>query len=325
MKTVFSGVQPSGAMTIGNYLGAFRHFGPLQDEAERSIYCVVDLHAITIPQDSEALQAAITEVTAVFLASGVDPGRSILFAQSDVSQHAELAWILNTIATMGELSRQTQYKEKGEAQGSVSVGLFDYPVLMAADILLYDTTHVPVGDDQKQHVELARDLAQRFNSRHGETFVLPEPMIAKEGARIMSLQDPAKKMSKSDANDASYILLTDSDETIRVKLKRAVTDSGAEIKAGSDKPALTNLLTIYSLVSGKSVSELEQQYEHSNYATFKEELAEAVVAGIGPIREKIQSYSHEELDRILRDGAGKASELARPKLKDVKEKLGLWR
>jgi tryptophanyl-tRNA synthetase len=286
---------------------------------------VVDLHAITVPQDPETLRTATYEVAAVFLACGVDPGRSVLFVQSDVSEHAELAWILNTVATMGELARQTQYKEKGEGQGSVSVGLFDYPVLMAADILLYDTTHVPVGDDQKQHVELARDLAGRFNSRFGETFVLPEPTIAAEGARIMSLQDPAKKMSKSDPNEASYILLIDSDEAIRAKVKRAVTDSGSEITAGADKPALTNLLTIYSLCSGKSVEELERQYEGQTYAMFKEELAEAVITTLSPIRERIQGYSQDELDRILNEGAERAREMAGSKLRQVKQKVGLSR
>lgn len=325
MKTVFSGAQASGEMTIGNYLGAFRHFAPLQDGADLALYCVVDLHAITVPQDPQVLRKNIYNAAASLLASGVDPKKSIIFVQSEVSEHAELAWVLNSVATVGEMSRMTQYKEKAEGRDSVSVGLFDYPVLMAADILLYDTTHVPVGEDQKQHLELTRDLANRFNGRFGKTFVVPEPEIAKEGARIMSLQDPAKKMSKSDPSELSYILLTDSNEAIRDKFKRAVTDSGSEIKAGKDKPALTNLLTIYSLCADKPVSEIEKDYSGKGYAEFKSGLAEVVVQKLKPIREKIQGYSETELDKILADGAERAREIASKKLIEVKTKVGLGR
>jgi tryptophanyl-tRNA synthetase len=325
MKIVFSGAQASGEMTIGNYLGAFRHFAPLQDEADQTLYCVVDLHAITVPQDPKILRKNIYNAVASLLASGVDPKKSIVFVQSEVSEHAELTWILNSIATVGEVSRMTQYKEKAEGKDSVSVGLFDYPVLMAADILLYDTTSVPVGEDQKQHLELTRDLAIRFNNRFGKTFVVPEPEIAKEGARIMSLQDPGKKMSKSDPSELSYVLLTDSDEAIRDKFKRAVTDSGTETKAGKDKPTLTNLLTIYSLCADKSVAEIEKEYAGKGYAEFKAGLAEVVVQKLKPIREKIQGYSETELDKILADGAERAREIASKKLVEVKKKVGLGR
>ena len=325
MKRIFSGVQPSGEMTIGNYLGAFRHFGPSQTQADQSLFCIVDLHAITVPQKPEELRGNIYHVAAVLLASGVDPERSILFAQSDVSEHAELTWILNCIATMGELSRMTQYKEKGEGRDSVSVGLFDYPVLMATDIIIYDTTHVPVGEDQRQHVELARDLAERFNKRFGETFAVPEPVIAREGARIMSLQDPKRKMSKSDPSELSYILLTDSDDATREKVGRAVTDSEAEIKSGADKPALSNLLTIFALCADTPISELEQKYTAKGYAEFKSDLAEAVIARVAPLREKIRDYSEEDLDRILGEGAERARKLAQAKMIQVKKAVGLWR
>ncbi|MDO8443915.1 MAG: tryptophan--tRNA ligase [bacterium] len=327
MKKVFSGIQPSGVIHLGNYLGAIKQWVELQDEADQAVFCIVDLHAITVPQDPKTLKQNILSVAALYLAAGIDPNKSIIFVQSSRPEHAELAWILNTVTKMGELSRMTQFKDKSQKTSieSASVGLFDYPVLMAADILLYGTTHVPVGEDQKQHVELARDLALRFNSRYGTTFTVPEPLIRRESARIMGLDDPAKKMSKSAQSALNYIAILDDAETIANKIKRAVTDSESEIKVGAEKPAITNLLNIFAEVSDQSVAEIEQEFQGKNYGQFKKSLAEAIVAYLKPIQEKYDKIIQDEdsLKKILEDGSRRAKILAEKTLLDVKEKIGL--
>lgn len=323
---VFSGIKPSGDLHLGNYLGAIRRFVPLQ-ETHETIYCVVDMHAITVPQDPAELRRKTIEIAKIYLASGIDPQKSTLFVQSHVPGHAELGWILNTIATMGELGRMTQFKDKMQKKGvdASSVGLFDYPVLMAADILLYDTAVVPVGEDQKQHVELTRDLALRFNGRFGETFVIPEPLIQREGARIMGLDDPTKKMSKSAASEYNYIALSDDADTIRKKVKKAVTDSGSEIVYRDDKPALKNLINIYTLLSGKKVDEVEALYQGKGYGDFKMDLAEVIVDFLVPFQARMAAISDEEALAALRAGAENANALARKKIESVYEKVGfVW-
>src|SRR3989344_5092060 len=345
MKKVFSGIQPSGIIHLGNYLGAIKQWVGLQDEADQGdpesnsgrtecVFCIVDLHAITVPQDPKVLKQNILSVAALYLAAGIDPEKSIIFVQSSRPEHAELAWILNTMTKMGELSRMTQFKDKSKGQdselgtrdsGLISVGMIDYPVLMAADILLYGTTHVPVGEDQKQHVELARDLALRLNSKYGATFTVPEPIIRRESARIMGLDDPAKKMSKSAVSILNYIAILDDAETISNKIKRAVTDSGSEIKAGPDKPAITNLLNIYAEVSDKSVVEIEQEFQGKNYGEFKKSLTEAIVSYLKPIQDKYDIFIKDEdkLRKILEAGSQRAKISAEKILLDVKEKIGL--
>jgi tryptophanyl-tRNA synthetase len=327
MKRIFSGVQPTGNLHIGNYLGAIKQWVDLQDDFDETIFCVVDLHAITVPQDPIELKRKIFEVAALYIASGIDPEKSSIFVQSTRSEHAELAWILNCQARIGELYRMTQFKDKSgkKESESVGVGLFDYPVLMAADILLYQATHVPVGEDQKQHVELTRDLAQRFNTRFGETFIIPEPVIKKETARVMGLDDPTKKMSKSAASPLNYIAMTDDPDTIRNKFKKAVTDSGNEIKTGVDKPAISNMLNIYSEISGKSIDQLEQDFAGKGYGDFKMSLAEAVIEYLRPIQEKYFSLIQDEerLKTILQSGSNKIQSLAEETLGSAKEKIGL--
>lgn len=327
MKKVFSGIQPSGIIHLGNYLGAIKQWVKLQDEVDQAVFCVVDLHAITVPQDPAELRENILSVAALYLAAGIDPEKSIIFVQSSRPEHAELAWILNTVTKMGELSRMTQFKDKSQKQSveSASVGLFDYPVLMAADILLYGTTHVPVGEDQKQHVELARDLALRFNSKFGETFIVPEPVIGKESARIMGLDDPTKKMSKSASSPLNYIAMLDDAETISNKIKRAVTDSGNEIKSGEGKPALTNLLHIYSEVASKSILEIENEFKGQNYGQFKSALADAVILYLEPIRKKYDQIIKDKtsLQKILENGSHRAEIIAEKTFTDVKSKIGL--
>ena len=288
MKVVFSGVAPSGTIHLGNYLGAIKNWVELQKE-NQCIFCVVDLHAITVPQNPEKLRNKIMEVTAIYLAAGIDPEKSIVFIQSHNQDHAELAWILNTITRIPELERMTQFKDKSkENKTSINAGLFDYPVLMAADILLYGTDIVPVGEDQKQHVELARTLARRFNQNYGEVFKIPQAMVRKEGARIMGLDDPTKKMSKSAKSPANYIALTDPPEIIREKIKKAVTDSGSEIEHDpQNKPAISNLLTIYSLVSGEEINAIFNKYKkHTSYAEFKKDLAEEIIKFLSPFQKK---------------------------------------
>lgn len=327
MKKVFSGIQPSGVIHLGNYLGAIKQWVKLQDEVDQAVFCVVDLHAITVPQDPAELKKNILSVAALYLAAGINPEKSIIFVQSSRPEHAELGWILNTMTKMGELSRMTQFKDKSQktAVDSASVGLFDYPVLMAADILLYSTTHVPVGDDQKQHVELARDLAMRFNSKYGQTFTVPDPIIRRESARIMGLDDPAKKMSKSAESALNYIGILDDADTISTKIKRAVTDSGVQVKSGTDKLAITNLMNIYSEVSSNSVIEIEQMFVGKNYGQFKESLAVAIIDFLKPIQEKYEKIINDEsqLKKILADGSQRAGTIAQKTLLDVKNKIGL--
>ena len=322
-QRIFSGIQPSGNLHLGNYLGAIQNWVKLQDEFE-SIFCVVDLHAITVPQEPEALRQKTIEVAKAYLASGINPEKSSIFIQSHVPEHTELCWILNTIAKIPELEKMTQFKDKSQKEGkaSSSVGLFDYPVLMAADILLYNTEVVPVGEDQLQHIELARDLATRFNHKFGETFVVPQHFIKKEGMRIMGLDDPAKKMSKSAISEYNYISFSDSPEIIRKKIKKAVTDSGSEIVYSDDKPALKNLINVYSLLSGKTTQEIEKMYAGKGYGDFKSDLAEVTVDYLRPIQEKMNNLSDAEVLDILEKGATTVRPIAQQKMFDVKQKLG---
>lgn len=327
MKRTFSGIQPSGTIHIGNYLGAIKQWVDLADQFDESIYCIVDLHAITVPQNPEELKRNIMRVAAWYLASGIDVEKSSIFVQSMRPEHAELMWILNCVARMGELYRMTQFKDKtvSKSVDNVGVGLFDYPVLMAADILLYNASHVPVGEDQKQHVELTRDIAQRFNRQFGQTFVIPEPVIKNESARIMGLDDPRKKMSKSASTPLNYIAMDDDSETIQMKIKKAVTDSGSEIVSGQDKPALTNLINIYSEMSGKTVSVIEKEFEGKGYGEFKNGLAEVIIEYLKPIQTKYFKLMDDQayLGKILNDGSDRLAPLAAKTIKEVKEKVGL--
>ncbi|HYG80733.1 MAG TPA: tryptophan--tRNA ligase [Pyrinomonadaceae bacterium] len=323
MKRIFSGAQPTGGFHLGNYLGALRNWVELQHEYD-SFFCVVNLHALTNPQDPKELAAKTREVARLYLAAGIDPQVSTVFIQSDVPEHAELAWVLNCMTRISELDRMTQFKEKGRKQReNVNVGLFDYPVLMAADILLYQTDLVPVGQDQKQHLELTRDLAMRFNRDYGETFRVPEPFIPKVGARIMSLSDPTKKIAKSDENPNSSIALLDDADTVRRKFKRAVTDSGTEIRFDETRPAVTNLLTIYRILTRQTPEEIENHFSGRGYAQLKGELAELVVEFLRPYQERVRGISDEELDRILELGRERASRAARVTMEEVKARLGL--
>ncbi|MEO8574329.1 MAG: tryptophan--tRNA ligase [Pyrinomonadaceae bacterium] len=322
-KRIFSGAQPTGQLHIGNYLGALKNWVALQDEYE-SFYCIVNLHAITLPQDPKTLRQKTRDLARIYLAAGVDPVKSTVFIQSDVPEHAELTWVLSCISRMGELERMTQFKDKGKGNRErAGVGLFTYPVLMAADILLYQTDLVPVGQDQKQHLELTRDLAERFNRDFGETFRIPEPYIPKAGANIKSLQDPAKKMSKSDENVAGSIFLLDDADTVTKKIKRAMTDSGTDIKFDETRPAITNLLTIFQLLTGKSNDECEQHFEGKGYGHFKTELAETVVEFLRPFQDRVKQYDDSALDAILEAGAEKARGIAQETLADVYRKMGI--
>ena len=325
MPIVFSGIKPSGEVQLGNYIGALRHWVAGQDSYE-GYFCLVDMHAITVAQDPAEVHGWTRELAAILVAVGIDPDRSTLFVQSHVHEHAELAWVLNCFTAFGELRRMTQFKEKAQAQaeGSVTVGFFDYPVLQAADILLYRTTHVPVGEDQRQHVELTRDIAGRFNGRFGETFVLPEAVVPPTGARIMDLQDPAAKMSKSAESPHGTLTILDPPDEIRRKVRTAVTDSGRDIVASPEKPAITNLLTIYSAVSGREIPELEAAYAGKGYAEFKTELAEALVQFLAPVQERYHAIADNpgELERILETGAQKAQKVASEMLGVVYERVG---
>src|ERR687893_1245414 len=286
-RRVFSGIQPSGNLHLGNYLGALKNWVEIQDQYD-NFFCIVDLHAITVPQDPKVLRHKIRELAALYLASGIDPDKSVVFRQSRISGHAELAWLLNCIAKVGELSRMTQFKDKAQKEGAeaASVGLYGYPVLQAADILVYNAHLVPVGEDQRQHLELTRTLARRFNGLYGETFVVPEPMILETGARVMALEEPTRKMSKSSPTPAGYVALLDEPDVIRRKIRRAKTDSGTEVVASPEKPAITNLLGIYAGMTGEGIPELEERYRGKGYGDFKRDLAEVVVESLTPIRER---------------------------------------
>lgn len=322
-KRIFSGAQPTGNLHIGNYLGALKNWVALQNEFE-SFFCIVNLHAITLPQDPKVLRQKTLDLARIYLAAGIDPRVSTVFIQSDVSEHAELAWVLNCIARMGELERMTQFKDKAKGKTEkVGAGIFAYPVLMASDILLYKTDLVPIGQDQKQHLELTRDLAERFNRDFGETFIVPEAFIPPVGAKIQSLAEPAKKMSKSDENLNGSIFLLDDADTITKKIKRAVTDSGTEIKFDSSRPAITNLLTIYRLLTGKTADQCEAHFAGKGYGQFKSELAETAIEFMKPFQEKVKDFSDEELKKILKNGADKARTIARETLKDVYVKMGI--
>jgi len=322
-KRIFSGAQPTGNVHLGNYLGALRNWVALQNEYE-AFYCIVNLHAITVQQDPKLLAEKTRDLARIYLAVGIDPNVSTIFVQSDVPQHAELTWALNCVARISELERMTQYKDKSRRQEeNVTVGLFDYPVLMASDILLYQTDLVPVGDDQKQHLELTRDLAIRFNRDYGETFRIPEPYIPKVGARIMSLSDPTKKMSKSDDDPNGCILLMDDADTIQRKFKRAVTDSGTDIKFDQSRPAINNLLEIYHLMTGKTQSEVEDHFAGQGYAYLKGQLAESTIEFLLPIQQRVREITDDRLRDILRIGREKAEAIASVTLKQAFSNLGL--
>jgi tryptophanyl-tRNA synthetase len=326
MKTIFSGIQPSGVITIGNYIGAMRQFVELQHEYN-CYFCIVDQHAITVPQDRLELRKNIRSLAALYLAVGIDPNKSTLFIQSEVPAHAQAGWMLQCIAYIGELERMTQFKDKSAGKEAVSAGLLTYPPLMAADILLYNTDIVPVGEDQKQHIELTRDLAERFNKRYGEIFTLPEARIPKVGARIMSLADPTKKMSKSDPNKKAFITLLDDAKTIEKKIKSAVTDSDGVIKYDKEnKPGITNLLNIYSILANKSIEQLEQEYAGKGYGEFKADLAQVVIDTLTPIQEKYYNLMESDmLDQVLDEGAEKANQVANKMLKKMENAMGLGR
>jgi len=323
-KRIFSGAQPTGNVHLGNYLGALRNWVKLQHEYE-SFFCIVNLHAITVPQDPKLLEGKTRELARIYLAVGIDPNVSTIFIQSDVPEHAELTWVLNCVARMGELERMTQFKDKARKQQeeNVSVGLFDYPVLMASDILLYQTDLVPVGDDQKQHLELTRDIAIRFNRDYGQTFKVPDPYIPKVGARIMSLSDPSKKMSKSDDDPNGCVMLMDDAETIQRKFKRAVTDSGTEIRFDPARPAITNLLEIFHLITGHSTEQVEERFAGKGYAQLKGELADVTVEFLRPIQQNLREISDERLDEILTLGRDKARIIAKATLNEVFDRTGL--
>lgn len=322
--SIFSGVQPTGNLHIGNYIGAISQWVAMQDQYQ-SIFCVVDYHAITVRQDPKAFSRQILDIAKVYLAAGIDPKKSIIFQQSDIKEHTELAWILNCAsARMSDLNKMTQFKDKAGAKSeNVSVGLFDYPVLMAADILLYDTDVVPVGDDQKQHVELARDIAKRFNHDFGQTFKIPEVVLRKEGARIMGLDDPMKKMSKSSA-PANYIALNDTIEVAKKKIMRAVTDSDSVVKFDKvKKPAVSNLLTIYSLLANESIKNLEKKYEGRGYGDFKKDLAEVVAEFLTDFQKKFNKISDKEVKEMLASGAEAVRPKAQATTLRVKKNLGI--
>jgi tryptophanyl-tRNA synthetase len=324
-KRIFSGVQPSGNLHIGNYLGALKNWVALQKDYE-NFFCIVNLHAITNAQNPEVLRRKTLELARIYLASGIDPTYSTIFVQSDVPEHTQLAWVLCCIARMGELERMTQFKDKAKGKGeNVGAGIFTYPILMASDILLYKTHLVPVGQDQKQHLELTRDLAERFNRDYGEVFVIPEPYIPPVGAKIQSLQDPRKKMSKSDEDSNGSIFLLDNPDAIRKKIKKAVTDSGTEVKFDESRPAINNLLTIYRLITDLSPEECESRFAGKGYGYFKTELAEVIIEFLKPFQQKVKSFADEEIFKILDSGAERARQIASQTLKEVYDKMGINR
>ena len=324
MARVFSGVQPTGNIHLGNYLGALKQFVELQEDNE-CIYCIVDEHAITVPQDPKELREHILDVAALYLAIGVDPKKSIVFVQSQVSGHAELGWVLCCQSYTGELSRMTQFKDKSKNKESAGTGLFTYPVLMAADILLYDTDIVPVGNDQKQHIELCRDIAQRINNKYKKTFVVPDGRFLKAGARVMALDDPTKKMSKSAENVHSRISLLDDENKIKKSIMKATTDSEGVIRFDiENKPGVSNLMSIYSALSGMSFEDIEKRYEGCGYGDFKKDLVEITIEALRPIKERYEEIRHSDyLIEVLKDGAKRADEIAQKTMKRVRENFGL--
>lgn len=326
MKTIFSGIQPSGTITLGNYIGAMKQFVELQDEYN-CFFCIVDQHAITVPQDPQILRKNIRSLAALYLAVGIDPEKSTLFIQSEVPAHAQAGWLMQCISYIGELERMTQFKDKSAGKEAVSASLLTYPPLMAADILLYNADLVPVGEDQKQHLELTRDLGERFNKKYADVLTIPDIRLPKIGARIMSLQEPTKKMSKSDPNNKSFITPLDEPKQIEKKIKSAVTDSDGIVKFDREhKPGVSNLLSIYSILSGKTIQELEQMYEGKGYGAFKGDLAEVVVNEFKPVQEKYYNLIEStKLDDILDEGADKANRVASSTLKRMENAMGLGR
>jgi tryptophanyl-tRNA synthetase len=320
---VFSGIQPTGAKHLGNYAGGFRQYAQTQEGGD-AFFCIVDLHSITVQYEPEQLRRSTYELLALLIATGLDPERSTIFAQSHVPANAEAAWLLSAVTGYGQLGRMTQFKEKGDKQELVSAGLFTYPILMAADILLYQTDLVPIGDDQRQHLELSRDLAERFNSRFGETFRLPEGQYPAAGARIMDLQEPERKMSTTGGTPQGTVLIADPPDVIRKKIKGAVTDSGREVRHAPDKAGVSNLIELLSVATGESFAEIERRFDGEGYGPFKEAVAEAVVELVAPIQERYKDAlaDVEELDRLLQLGAGKASEASRPTLEAMFDRMG---
>jgi len=321
----FSGIQPTGSKHLGNFIGAIRGWVDGQDRGE-AIYCLVDLHAITVPYEPAKLRETVLDATAILIAAGLDPERCILFRQSDVPEHTELTWLLNTVTAYGDLQRMTQFKEKSAKQKElVSAGIFNYPVLQAADILAYNADEVPVGEDQRQHLELARDVAQRFNARFGETFVLPEARIPTVGARIMDLQEPTNKMSTTAASDAGVIRVLDEPKTVEKKVKSAVTDSGSEVVRSPDKPGVTNLIDILAVIRDVGPEDIESEFNGSGYGQFKQAVAEAVVGYLAPVRERYNELrpDEEQLHAILREGAEKAHAIAEPIVAQARDRMGV--
>ncbi len=325
-KAIYSAVQPSGNLTIGNYLGAIRNWVKLQDGYD-CFYAIADMHAITVKQEPAELRRRTLELAALYIACGIDPRKSTLYVQSHVPQHAGLAWVLNSVAYVGEMSRMTQFKDKSQKHAeNINMGLLDYPVLMAADILLYQAQYVPVGADQKQHVEIARDLAVRFNNRYGKTFTVPEPLIMEGGAKIFSLQEPSKKMSKSDGNANASVFLTDGRDEIIRKFRRAVTDSGNEVRASADKPGVTNLLGIYCAFANRTLEEAEREFEGKGYGEFKLAVGETVADALSPVQERQRQLLADRayLGEILRSGADRAYKTAQKTLSGVYRKIGFY-
>lgn len=323
-KVIFSGIQPSGDLTIGNYLGALKNWVKLQDQYE-CYYCIVDLHAITVRQEPKNLRKRTLEVLAIYLAAGLDPEKNTIFIQSHVSTHSEAAWLLNCFTYTGELGRMTQYKDKSQRYGdSVSAGLLDYPVLMAADILLYNTDLVPVGKDQKQHLELTRDIADRFNNLYSPTFSIPEPYIPEAGAKIMDLQEPTKKMSKSSDNPNSFILIMDPPDVIRKKISRAITDTIGIVKYTDEQPGIKNLITIVSSITGMSPEEIEKKYEGKGYAEFKADTADTIVNELEPIQKRVKELLEDKtyLESVYKKGAEKAYYVSSKVLRKMQKKIG---
>lgn len=323
MKRVFSGVQPTSQIHIGNYIGAIKRFVELQNDMD-CFFCIVDLHSVTVPKTPSELYENSLQLAALYMAVGLDPNKVTLFIQSHVSAHAELSWLLQCNTYMGELNRMTQFKEKSLGKDTVSVGLFTYPALMAADILLYDTHYVPVGNDQKQHLELCRDIAIRFNNKYGETFVIPEPLISKFGARIMSLDDPTKKMSKSNDNKHSKINLLDSPSKIKKSIMKSITDSESKVRFDLDnKPGVSNLMTIYNMLSGITLDDIENKYKGMGYGAFKKDLVEVVVSALEPIQTKYEKILKSgEVEKVLKEGAKRAEDVSSEVLNKVKKKMG---
>ena len=323
---IFSGIQPTGAKHLGNFSGGFRQYALTQERGD-GFFCIVDLHSITLPYEPEDLRERTLDLAAMLFATGLDPDRSTVFIQSHVPAHAEAAWLLSSVATMGELRRMTQFKEKSDQQESVSAGLFTYPVLMAGDILLYQTDQVPIGDDQRQHLELARDIAERFNTRFGETFKLPEGVYPEVGARIMDLQDPEKKMSTTGGTPQGTVLLLDPPDTIRKKFKTAMTDSGREVRRAPDKPGIANLIDIMSVATGEAPEAIEARYDGAGYGSFKGDVAEAVVELLEPVQMRYKALRSDtrELERLLAVGAEKAREASAPTLTAMFDRMGFVR